>query len=265
MEELLPGLTDQLVADGAVPGDILDNVRWYLRGGRMLRQRATGRAIVSASRPLIEAAVRARVVSLPNVAVVDGYDIAGLVPSLDRRRITGVRVSDPQGRTSRTLQADLVVDATGRASRTPRWLVELGYAAPAEDRMDIGLWYATRLFDRAAGPFGDDVVVVSGRYPGQRRGGVMQRLENDRVLVTLTGVLDDRPPLDLAGFTAFARELSRLDTHELARAATPVGEPRTFRIPTYVRRRYERLTAFPSGLPVTATPSAASTPSTPRA
>src|SRR5882724_3480396 len=37
VEELLPGLTEQLVADGGLPGDTLANIRWYLRG-RRLRQ-----------------------------------------------------------------------------------------------------------------------------------------------------------------------------------------------------------------------------------
>jgi len=31
IEELLPGVTEQLIADGALPGDILANTRWLRR------------------------------------------------------------------------------------------------------------------------------------------------------------------------------------------------------------------------------------------
>src|SRR5215831_8398304 len=60
LEDLMPGLTDALVADGALVGDILGQIRWYLRG-RMLRQAGTGLTMLSASRPAIEAAIRGRV------------------------------------------------------------------------------------------------------------------------------------------------------------------------------------------------------------
>lgn len=39
----------------------------------------------------------------------------------------------------------LVIDASGRGSRTPRWLEELGLPAPAEDIVDAQLAYATRM------------------------------------------------------------------------------------------------------------------------
>ena len=44
--------------------------------------------------------------------------------------------------------SDLVVDASGRGSRTPQWLRALGVPAPEESRVDIRLGYASRLFRR---------------------------------------------------------------------------------------------------------------------
>jgi 2-polyprenyl-6-methoxyphenol hydroxylase-like FAD-dependent oxidoreductase len=49
VEELMPGITNQLIADGALTGDVLGNVRWHL-GGRLVRQTDTGLPMVSASR-----------------------------------------------------------------------------------------------------------------------------------------------------------------------------------------------------------------------
>ena len=36
----------------------------------------------------------------------------------------------PDGKRTEEIAADLVTDATGRGSATPRWLSELGFAAP---------------------------------------------------------------------------------------------------------------------------------------
>jgi 2-polyprenyl-6-methoxyphenol hydroxylase-like FAD-dependent oxidoreductase len=247
MEELLPGLTDQLVGQGALPGDILRNVRWYLNG-RELRRADTGLTALSASRPLIESTVRLRVWSLFNVEVLDGYDIVGLSTSRDRTRVTGVRATSVHGGGSRLVPADLVVDATGRGSHAPRWLTELGYQAPPLDRVTIDLRYSSRVFQVPEAAFGDDIVVVTARFPGQRRSGVVQRLEGGRALVTLAGVLGERPPPDTEAFAGYAKSLAAPDTYEIVRAGRPLGEAAPFRYPTYVRHRYERLTQLPAGL-----------------
>jgi 2-polyprenyl-6-methoxyphenol hydroxylase-like FAD-dependent oxidoreductase len=79
----------------------------------------------------------------------------------------------------------------------------------------------------------------------------MQRLEGGRVLVTLNGILGERPPADLDRFTAYAQSLSTPDTFDIVRASRPLDDGVQFRFPTYVRHRYERLTDFPAGLLVT--------------
>src|SRR5688572_13845556 len=73
LEELLPGVTRRITADGGLTGDILGNTRWQLNGHTLCRAHA-GAPALSASRPLIEAAVRERVRALPNVTVLDGHD-----------------------------------------------------------------------------------------------------------------------------------------------------------------------------------------------
>jgi 2-polyprenyl-6-methoxyphenol hydroxylase-like FAD-dependent oxidoreductase len=250
LEELLPGLTRTVVAAGGLVGDVLANGRWQLNGRQLCRAEA-GLPALSASRPLIEAAIRDRVCALPNVTVLTGHDVTGLRASAAGDRITGATVAGRDGRDPRTLPADLVVDATGRGSRMPRWLTGLGYEPPPVDRVVVDLSYSSGLFADPDGLLGDDLVVISARFPGQRRSAVMQRLEGGRILVTLAGVLGERTPETFDGFAGYARTLATPDTHEVVRAATPIGTPALFRLPAYVRRRYERLTSFPAGLLVT--------------
>ncbi len=246
-EELFPGLTDDLVDAGGIPGDILANVGWIMNG-RHLRKAQSDLIAVSASRPLIEGSIRRRVLALPNVEVLDGYDIVGLSSTVDGQRVTGARITSLYGEGSRVLTADLVLDCTGRGSRTPRWLNELGFLAPTEDVVGIDLTYASRMFEAPADVFGGDVVVSTARTPVQRRGAVMQRLEGGRMLVTLAGVVGERPPLELGAFTEYARSLPTSDTYDAIRAGRPIDDGTPYRVPTYMRRRYEQLTALPAGL-----------------
>lgn len=247
LENLFPCMTDSLTAGGALTGDALANVRWYLRG-RKLRQADTGLTVLSASRPLIEAAIRSRVRALPNVSLCDGHQATGLCTTPSRQRVTGVRAAGPAGHGSRTFLADLVIDASGRGSRTQRWLGELGYPPAPADRVSIGLRYTSRIFAAPPGFFGQDIMVAIAPAPRGRRSGVMQRIEKDQVLVTLAGAHGERPPLDPDGFAGYASTLAAPDIHRLIQAGTPLTRPAQFHCPTYERRRYEQLAGFPAGL-----------------
>jgi 2-polyprenyl-6-methoxyphenol hydroxylase-like FAD-dependent oxidoreductase len=245
VEELLPGFTERVLAAGGHQGDILGNTRWYLNG-LPLRQAHTGLAALSASRPLLEGSVRDLALALPNVTLLDGHDVVGVCA--DGGGVTGARVTSLHGGGSRVMPAGLVVDATGRGSRAPRWLADLGLPVPAEEAVRIDLAYTSRLFDVPDELFDGDIVVVTARFPGQHRSSVMQRLEGGRALVTLAGVQGERAPADLAGFTAYAESLPVSATADVVRAATPAGDAVAFRYPTYVRRRYEQLETVPDGL-----------------
>jgi 2-polyprenyl-6-methoxyphenol hydroxylase-like FAD-dependent oxidoreductase len=244
IEDLLPGVTGALISDGALVGDVLAHARWYVRG-RMLCQADTGLTMLSASRPLIEAALRDRVRSLPNVRMLDGHRAIGLSTSADQRRVTAVRID---GHGDRSLEADLVVDASGRGSPVQRWLSELGYPAPPADRVSIGLRYVSRIFAASRTVFGADIMVAIAPPPRSGRSGVMQLIEGGRVLVTLAGVRGDRPPLDPEGFASYASTLAAPDIHQLIQASPPLTGLAQFHCPAYERRRYERLADFPAGL-----------------
>jgi 2-polyprenyl-6-methoxyphenol hydroxylase-like FAD-dependent oxidoreductase len=247
LEELLPGLTAELVSQGIPAGDVLADARLFLSGHR-LRQAHTGLGLLSASRPVLEGHVRARMRALSNVAFLDSRDAAGLTTTPDGGRVTGARVlRRADGSAEELIAADLVVDATGRGSRTPVWLEALGYPRPPTERVQIGLGYATRTFRLPPDALRGDLAVVQTATPEHPRAGGLQALEGDRWLLTLAGILGDHPPTDPDGFLAFARSLQFPDIYEAVRDGEPLDDPVGFRFPASVRHRYERLDRLPAG------------------
>jgi 2-polyprenyl-6-methoxyphenol hydroxylase-like FAD-dependent oxidoreductase len=248
LEELFPGLTAELVAHGVPAGDMLADTRLYLSGHR-LRQAHAGLVVLCASRPVLENHVRARVRALPNLSFLDRCDIVGLAATPDGGRVAGVRVlRRADGSAEQVLGADLVVDATGRGSRTPMWLEALGYSRPQEDQVRIGLGYATRTYRLPPDALGRDLAVLQSATPQHPRTGALQMLEGDRWMLTLGGILGDHPPTDPDGFLDFARSLRFPDIYQTIRDAEPLDDPVPFRFPASVRHRYERLDRFPDGL-----------------
>jgi 2-polyprenyl-6-methoxyphenol hydroxylase-like FAD-dependent oxidoreductase len=251
IEELFPGLTAELVADGAPAGDILTDARVYLSGHRLHPARS-GLMLLCASRPFLEGHLRGRVRGLPNVDVLDRRDVLGLATTGDGRRVTGVRVlSRAEGSAEQQFHADLVVDASGRGSRSPVWLEALGYPRPEREEVQIGLGYATRTYRLAPDRLADTLAILNAATPQLPRTGAMQRLEGDRWMLTLAGILGDHPPTDSDGFLDFARSLQFRDIYEAIREAEPLDDPVGFRFPASVRHRYERLDRFPDGFLVT--------------
>jgi 2-polyprenyl-6-methoxyphenol hydroxylase-like FAD-dependent oxidoreductase len=249
LEELFPGFTDQMICHGVPVGDFGSSLSWYFNG-KMIRKTVTGLVCVAAGRPLLETCLRGRVWEMPNVTFRDRTSIRGLVASADRSRITGVRIQGPGAEApEEVLEADLVVDTTGRGSRTPRWLEELGYARVEEERVAMDLTYTTCDYQSPLpfDPIGTDIAIIPVATPDMPRGAIFARMP-DRYAISLTGIRGDRPPVSHEGFLDYVKSLPVPDIYQAARQAEPLGKPTMFRFPASIRRRYERLPALPGGL-----------------
>jgi len=244
MEQYFPGLTESLVQQGAPLG----YGRFFSGGGYFARSPQMPPTLY-VSRPCLEAEVRRRVRSIANVEVIDGCDVLGLMADAEGRRVVGVRVLRRHaGASAEVLSAGLVVDAGGRGSRTPAWLEQLGFAAPAVELVEVGMGYASRLYARKPDDLDGDLLINIAPTPDNRRACGMIAQEGDRWIVTLAGYFGDHPPLDDAGFRAFARKLPTPDVFEFISQATPLSDPVSFKFAANQRRRYEHLADFPNGL-----------------
>lgn len=244
LEELFPGMTEELVAAGAIVGDAGSEAGWFHEGGYHSASRA-GITALLVSRPLLEGAIARRVRALPNVEILERRDVLGLVTR--GGAVVGVRlVRRAAGAAEELARADLTVDASGRGSRAPAWLEAAGYPPPAEEEVRVDVGYATRVYRRAPGQLnGRSALVVAGSPDAPRTAAVLA-MEGDRWIVSIGGYLGDRAPLDAQGFLAFASGFPAPEVGALAREAEPLSEPLRYRFDASLRRRYERCRRFPS-------------------
>ena len=251
LDELFPGLLDDLVAGGAnvIQGG-LSKVCLRFGGHDLERSgKFTDPAAVIfylASRPFLEAHVRKRLRALGNITIVDGHDAVELIAA-QPHRVTGVRVANRDDGKERVLPADLVVDALGRSARTPAFLDRLGYGRPPEERIVVQVSYASQLLRVPAGTLTEKMIGV-GAVPERPTGGVLLAHENDTWMVTLAGWMGHDPPADRVGMLRFAADFAPAPMMAALHAAEPLSELCQYRYPASQWRRYDKMRRFPAGL-----------------
>jgi 2-polyprenyl-6-methoxyphenol hydroxylase-like FAD-dependent oxidoreductase len=247
LEDLFPGFGDALLSEGGLLIDALSDVRWYDQGGFLADGR--GRSpMYTASRPLIEQVIRRQVRSLGNVRVRDGCRVRGYLQGAGGDRVAGVAFRDEDGE-QRRLEADLVVDATGRTSRTPAWLETHGYDPPPVDEVRVDVDYSTVRIDR---PPGDRRLFFVPPSAPRARGAFLIPIEDGQWEVLMQGIHDGRTPSDPDGVLEFLEGLPVPELSRLVRSRPVTSEGvRRYPFPSSLRRRYGDLDRFPDGLVVT--------------
>ncbi|RSM62815.1 FAD-binding monooxygenase [Amycolatopsis sp. WAC 01376] len=246
LEELFPNLLDDLRDSGVPVGD-LARMKWYFNGKQVMPA-DSGLPSITALRPVLEHHLRLRTAALPNVTYRERTDVHGLLATREGKRIIGVRVQARDGSPEERLGADLVVDASGRGTRTPVWLEELGFERPAEERVKVGLAYTTRMFRKRPEMFGGWQSINPVASPAHPRGAFFGQVNEDECILSLTGLLGDHPPTDARGYLDYVKSLPAKEIYEAVKDAQPLIEPVTFKFPASLRRRYERLKRFPERL-----------------
>jgi 2-polyprenyl-6-methoxyphenol hydroxylase-like FAD-dependent oxidoreductase len=244
LEDLFPGFGEDLISAGGLLVDGAGDFEYFDQGD-FVADGPTRQLMYFASRPLLELIVRRRVAYLEGVRVHPGCHFVDYLVDGGATGVDGVVIRG-DGTDREAIRADLVVDATGRTSRTPKWLENHGYAPPALDEVHIDLAYSSTLIER---PPRDHRTLYVPLSPPRTRGGAAFPIEGDRWLVNVHGIHGDHPPGDFDGFAAFAAslptpELSRLlDDHPRA-----AGTVEHYPIPSNRRYRYQDLDRFPDGL-----------------
>lgn len=205
MESLLPGVTETALNSGVLPHDPGETLYGSKFGYFTIFK--TDMLVLKSTRIALETILRAKARQLPGVEMLEWHTVKGL--RVADGRVTGVDVVDADGQMS-TIDADLVVDSSGRGSNAPAWLEALGYPRPEETLVNAHWSYVTTYvrprdgYD--PGTKGRPLYIpptASGEGPSATRGGGTWPVEDGLWVLTAQGLGSDYPPVDADGFRAF--------------------------------------------------------------
>jgi 2-polyprenyl-6-methoxyphenol hydroxylase-like FAD-dependent oxidoreductase len=207
LSSLYPSITEELRHFGATRIAMGRDAVWYLPDGKAYNFTGSVRTPFDsdlegycASRALLEFVIRRRTAAISNIHCEYGTAVTELI--CRDATIVGVRCVG-----SRSIDADLVVDATGRAHRARQWLAGIGFPSPEETEIGLDTAYSTANFGRPESFSGEPLIFITGPAPHFTRRGYVITIENGTLLVSLMGRFGDFPPTDKQGFVAFAKEL----------------------------------------------------------
>ena len=248
LERLFPGIELDFIAAGAIRMRVRRDMRLEVPGFDPLPQRDLGFDQFGLSRPALERVCRRRVERERNIEFRPRTRVTELTASPFDGSVAGVRFEDTRG-TPGSLAADLVVDASGRASPTLRFLEAIGSANPTAIEIGIDQAYATAIFERPKDAPRDWLFVVHAPTPpASSRLGIIMPMEGGRWSVSLCVNHGEAPPGDIEGFLAFVKSFRMPTIYNAIRNAKRIGDIARFGMPCSVLRAFDRLDRFPRGL-----------------
>jgi 2-polyprenyl-6-methoxyphenol hydroxylase-like FAD-dependent oxidoreductase len=240
-EELLPGIGAAWADAGAAWFDSTRDVASFSSQGWTARGPSEAWTY-GIRRLVLERIVRDRIRAIPNVTIAQGT-VTGLRASRDGSRVTGVEL-----RGDSAIEADLVVDASGRTSHAAEWITALGFEPPAEHEIVSDIVYSTAVVRLSADALRADIRgVLAPPTPISPRGAVLLPCGDGLHQIVAVAQNASRAPADRDEFLA---ELHRAPTPvvaDAARRAEFVDDPKPFKIRGTRRTRWEDMASRPDG------------------
>jgi 2-polyprenyl-6-methoxyphenol hydroxylase-like FAD-dependent oxidoreductase len=251
LEEIFPGFAQDLASAGAVPVGYAQDVLFERADVGTLPRRDLGIGILCATRPLIEFVLRKRVAAIANVAIRPRCRVASLLPAKSGAGVRGVRLDAVSGATE-TLEADLVVDASGRGEPTLAVLDALGLEQPPVTEVGVDLGYTTAVVAAPAdAATGRTLVLTQPDPPALALHSVLVPAEDNQWTVLIANHGPAARARDWHGFLETARRLITPTIYQMLRYADPPTSLRYYGFPASRWRHFECLPCLPRGvLPV---------------
>ena len=244
---IFPGIEGDLESAGAVRVKVAQDVCYERADIGVLPQRDLGRSLLSATRPLIESVIRQRVRTHTNITLHSGARATEIRPAPSTGAMASVRFDTEAGH-SETLQADLVVDASGRGGLTLSMFDAIGWNRPEVSEVGIDLRYATVLVQIPPdAPGAWKLAATMPDPPRSASHGVLFPVEENRWTMTIAD--HGGAPIEL--WEAFLEALRGLATTTMYDALCRADRPsyiRHYAFHTSQWRHFERLPRLPLGV-----------------
>jgi 2-polyprenyl-6-methoxyphenol hydroxylase-like FAD-dependent oxidoreductase len=244
-EGFFPGFERRIRERGAVPVESGWDVATLWPQG-WSRRAHTGLWQLYASRALIEATLLEFCRNVPNVTVLERTEVTALrAAGATPRSCTGVDVLLRDEGTTHTLEADLVIDASGAHSRAAEWFRQLDLEGPEDEVIDGYSGYSSRWFalgNPHAWPpeWWWKVLFLRLATPERPYFIAFFPLEDHRWLLSYIGVNKAYPPTREDEFTAALARLASPVVHEMVQRMEPISPVYSSRATQNRWRHYER-------------------------
>ncbi len=246
--EIFPGFESDLARAGAVSVRVAQDVRYEHPDVGALPRRDFGISLLCASRPLIELVLRRRAEAIANIAIRSDCRVTGIVPAPGAAR--GIRFDAGSGR-SETLDADLVIDASGRAALTLSLFDALGWERPEVTEVGVDLSYATAVVVIPPNAPDWKLLLTQPDPPALALHAFLVPKEDGHWIIAIA---DHGATARLETWESFleaSRSLATPTLYNALRFATPPSGIRHFRFAASTWKHFERLPRLPRGvLPV---------------
>jgi 2-polyprenyl-6-methoxyphenol hydroxylase-like FAD-dependent oxidoreductase len=251
LDEIFPGFESDLATAGAVSVRVARDVQYERPDVGVLPKRDLGISLLCASRPLMELVLRRRAEQIANIALRPECRVTGIVPARGGAAVRGVRF-DAGSERSGILEADLIVDASGRGALTSTLFDALGWERPEETEVGVDLSYATAVVPTPANATPDwKLVLTQPDPPALALHAVLAPTENGRWIIAIAdhGAVTRLETWD--AFLGASRSLITPTVYNALRYADPPHGIRHYRFPASIWKHFERLPRLPRGvLPV---------------
>jgi len=244
LDSLFPGFAQDLAAAGAVPVNVFKDVQYERPDVGALPRRDCGTSLLCGSRPLIEHTLRRKVTAIANVKVQSQSRVMEIVPAATRPM---VKFENDAG-VGAAIEADLVVDASGRGAPTLGLLDVLGWERPQETVVGVDISYTTAVLRPGRTSFDWQHLVTLPDPATSATAGLIIPLEGGRWFTSISHHGATNCPGTWEDYLAAARQLKTPAIYNAVYKLLPPGGLRHFVFDASRWRHFERLKRLPRGI-----------------
>jgi 2-polyprenyl-6-methoxyphenol hydroxylase-like FAD-dependent oxidoreductase len=229
---LFPGLDASLHERGGLDMDGGLELATLNPDGWVTRRR-TGHQMLFASRLLIESVIRDRVKKNPRIKILERTEASALLfNDDDKTRVTGIEARNLDDHSMSRLEAELVVDCSGRSSRASQWLANLGYPEVELEVVDAQAGYSTCWYQAPPADqlpkhwWWKGVFLAPSTKPAREEDyyvALILPIEGDRFLLTLASWGGRKLPTDHESFAALCAKLRSPIVSEALAISKPIS------------------------------------------
>ncbi len=241
LEGMFPGFREEMLRGGAVTINLGRDLAMRSPHG-WLPQYETPLEAIAASRRLMDYTIQQRILDNPKVTFKFNREVTSLCTDDNNQRVIGVQLHNRSNGRIEEIPAEFVVDASGRSSKAPQWLTQLGFPIPEEQTVNAFPGYATRIYEVPEHLERDwKGLYIMPNPPHVSRGAIVIPMEGNLWHVCLIGMNRDYPPTDDAGFLSFAQSLVSPDVYDAIKDAKPASPIWGYRHAENRMRRFDQL------------------------